>query len=116
MIITVIIHFAFKSKVCSKIGFSATSIYWTSTRLGKRNFPEKSLSEAITFLIKNCHFPIRNRVFKQDTGIPMGINLAPFWESLFVSFLLSFFIHLFIFESKHVQNLISKKSTRFCKY
>ena len=58
------------------------------------------------FLIKNCYFTIRNMVFKQDFGIPMGINPAPFWANWF----------LYFFESKHVQNLISKKSTRAYKY
>ena len=45
-------------------------------------------------------------VFKQDIGIPMSIDPAPFWANLF----------LYFFKSKHVQNLISKKSTRAYKY
>ena len=38
-------------------------------------------------------------VFKQDIGIAMGNDPAPFWENLFLLF----------FKSKHVQNTISKK-------
>ena len=37
-ILSRIIYFVFKSKVRSKIGFSVTSIYWTSKGLDKRYF------------------------------------------------------------------------------
>ena len=48
-------------------------------------------------------------VFKQDIGIGirMGIDTAPFWASLFLSF---------FFWSKNVQNRVSEKSTRTYKY
>ena len=78
-VLSEIIHLVFKSKLCTKIGFSATSIYWTSKGLSKRYFTEKSVIEAIRFLIKNCCFTIGNMVFKQDIGIPMGIEPAPSW-------------------------------------
>ena len=39
---------------------------------------------------------------KQDIGIPMGIDPAPFWANLF----------LYSFESKYVKNLISLFSAR----
>ena len=68
-VLSEIMHTALESKVCSKIGFSAISIYCTS---------EKILIEAITFLIKNCYFTIGNIVFKQKFGIPMGIDPATF--------------------------------------
>ena len=67
---------------------------------------QRSLIEAVSFLIKNCYFTIGNIVFKQDIGIPMGIDPAPFWANLF----------LYFFESKHVQTLVSKKSERAYKY
>ena len=101
-----IIHFVFKSKVRSKIEFSATSIYWSSKELGKTYFTEKSIIEAITFLIETCYFTTGYMVFKQDIGIPMDFDPAPFWANLL----------LYFFESKHVQNLISIKSTRAYKY
>lgn len=78
-----IIHFVFKSKIRSKIGFSSTSIYWTFKGLGKRYFTAKTLIEPITFLIKNYYFTIANMVFNQDTGIPMGTDSVPFWANLF---------------------------------
>ena len=51
--------------------------------------------------IKNCYFTIGNLVFKQDIGIPIGTDPAPFGANVF----------LYFFESKYLQNLISEKST-----
>ena len=48
-----IIHFVFKLKGRTIIGFSATFIYWTSKSLRKRYFMEKVLIEVITFFTKN---------------------------------------------------------------
>ena len=101
-----IIHFLFKSNVCSKIGFLATSIFWISKGLGKRYYTEKSLIESIMFLIKSCCFTIGKMMLKQYIGITMGIDPAPFWANLFI----------YLFDSKNVQNLISKKPTRAYKY
>ena len=78
-VLSEIIHIGFKSKVRSKIGFSPTSIYWTSKGLGKRIFTEKSLIDAITFLTKSCYFTIRNMVLKQDIGI------VSMWNDLIMS-------------------------------
>jgi len=105
-VLSEIIRFVFKSKVRSKIGFSAASIYWTSKGSGRRYFTEKTLIDAVTFLIKNCYFSVGNMVFRQDIGIPMGIDPAPFWANLF----------LYFFESKHVQTLVSQRSNRAYKY
>ena len=41
-------------------------------------------------------------MFKQNVGIPMGIDLAPYWEKPFT----------YLFESNYAQQLISKKSSR----
>ena len=96
-VLSEITHFVFKSRVRSKSGFSATSIFWTFKDLGKIFFTEKNLIEAITFLIKSCYFTFEKMVFKQDIGIPMGIDPAPFWENLFLYFLsLSMFKILFL--------------------
>ena len=40
-------------------------------------------------------------MLEQYIGIPMGVDPAPFWANLF----------LYLFDSKNIQNLISKKST-----
>ena len=45
-------------------------------------------------------------MFKQDVGIPMGIDPAPFWANLF----------LYFFESKYVKDLISLGSQKAYKF
>ena len=46
-----VINFAFKSKVRKRIGFSKTSIYWTSKGAIRRYFTNQTLVNAISFLI-----------------------------------------------------------------
>ena len=94
-VLSEIINFVFKWKFPSKVEFSATSIYWASKGLAKRYFTEKDLAEAITFLIRYSYFTIENMVFKEDIGIPTGIDPAPFLAIMF------FFCFVF-FESRRV--------------
>ena len=49
-----VINFAFKSKVRKCIGFSKTSIYWTSNSAGRRYFTKQTHVDAISFLINKC--------------------------------------------------------------
>ena len=49
-----VISFVFKSKVRQHIGFSKTSIYWTSKGAGRRYFTKKTLVNAISFFINKC--------------------------------------------------------------
>ena len=105
-VLSEIIEFVFKSNIRNRIGFSPSSVYWTSKGVDKRYFTKQRLIEAISFLITKCYFTIGNLVFKQDIGIPMGIDPAPFWANLF----------LYYFESKFIQQLISQGSSRAYKY
>ena len=101
-----IIRLVFRSNTYKKIGFSESSVYWTDKGVGKRSFTQRNLIEVVSFLIEKCYFTIGNLVFKQDIGIPMGIDPAPFWANLF----------LYHFESKYVQSLISAGSDRAYRF
>ena len=46
-VLSEIINFAFKSKVRKRLGFSKTSIYWTSKGAGRRYFTKQTLVNAI---------------------------------------------------------------------
>ena len=105
-VLTEIINFVFKGNTKTKIGFSEFSTYWTSKGKDKRFFTKSSLADAINFLIKNCFFTIGNMIFKQDIGIPMGIDPAPFWANLF----------LYSYESKYIQSLVSEGSPLVYKF
>ena len=88
-VLSEIINFVFKWKFPSKVGFSATSIYWASKGLAKRYFTENNLTDTIMFLIKYSYLTIENMVFKEDIGIPTGIDPAPFLA------IMSFFCFVF---------------------
>ena len=70
-----VINFVFVSKVRKRIGFSKTSFYWTSKGARKRCFTEETHVNDMFSLIYKCFMVI---VFKQDIGIPMGNDPAPF--------------------------------------
>ena len=89
-----------------KLGFSNTSLYFTTRGTENRYFTRSSLKDAVSFLIQKCYFTIGNLAFKQDIGIPMGIDPAPFWANLF----------LYKYEKSFVDKLISEKSTRAYLY
>ena len=56
--------------------------------------------------INKCFFTIGNLIFKQDIGIPMGFDPAPFWASLL----------LYYCEFKYIKQLISNESSKAYKY
>ena len=43
-----------------------------------------SIKNAVSFLITNCYFKLGNKLFRQDIGIPMGSDPAPFFANLFL--------------------------------
>ena len=57
--------------------------YWEKKTKGGLGFSKSSLKKVINHLIENCNFNVRNVTMKQVIGIPMGIDLAPFWPNLF---------------------------------
>ena len=101
-VLTSIIKFVFDGSCRNKLGFSDHSVYWTSAGKDDRFFTKESLADCVSFLIKNCCFKVGNHILKQNIGIPMGIDPAPFWVNLF----------LYYYENLYVQNLISAGSPR----
>ena len=100
--LTEIINFVFDCGCRNRLGFSASSVYWTTKGKDNRFFTNTSLAECMEFLIRNCYFKVGNHILKQNIGIPMGIDPAPFWANLF----------LYQYESQYVQNLVSNSSPR----
>ena len=105
-VLSEVIDFVFNSKPQSFIGFSNTSVYWTSKGHEGRYFTRKFLIDVISFLITKYYFTIWNLVFKQDIGIPMSIDPAPYWASL----------SFYFFEFEYVQQSISKGFPRACTF
>ena len=66
----------------------------------------KNSCQCYVFPPKKCFSTLDNMVFKQDIGITIGIDPAPFCASLF----------LYSVESKYVKQLISNGSSEACEY
>jgi len=98
--LTDVINFVFDGSCRNKLGFSANSAHWVTKGKDNRFFSNTSLAECVEFLIRNCYFKVGNHILRQNIGIPMGIDPAPFWANLF----------LYQYESKYVQNLVSNSS------
>ena len=102
-----VIDFAFRSSKKSKKTFVCTNYktaFWTKTP--SKNFSKKNIKDAVHHLITECHFTIGNCAFSQTIGIPMGIDPAPFWADLFLSY----------FESNHMDELIRTDIVKAKRY
>ena len=81
-----IIDFVFKGGTRKKI---AIDRYGTAHWAGNKTtssilFTKELVIEAVSFLIKNCYFKFGDKLFRQDIGIPMGSDPAPFFANLFL--------------------------------
>ena len=104
-----VIDLILKSKVRKCIGVSKTSIHLSSNGAGRIFLTRQTLSNAKSFFTNKCFFTIRSVVFKQDIGLPMGIN-----PEMGINFYPTTFFY--IFESKYVKQLISNGSSQPYKY
>ena len=73
---------------------------------GRRYFTKQTLVNAMSFFMDKCFFTVGNMLFKQDIGIPMGIDQAPYCANLFLYFL----------ESKYTKKLTLNGSSKTQKY
>ena len=93
-----LVDFAYKGGDRNNICFNGNgSAYW-GRKAKKKSFSNSSLKRAVTHLIKNCYFTVGNIVLRQNIGIPMGIDPAPFWANLF----------LYAYEHEFMKNLIKE--------
>ena len=99
-----VINFVYKSKV--RKGLVFLNIFLLDFQESWKKILLQTLVNAMPFLINKGFFTIGNMVFKQDIGIPMGINPAPFWANLFLSF----------FEFNYIKQIVSNGSSAACKY
>ena len=67
-----------------------------STASYKTSIREDSLIEMMEYLIDNIYIKVGNKVFRQQVGIPMGIDCAPLLANLI----------LFYYEYKYMKNLV----------
>ena len=88
-------------KNCVRVSKSGNA-YWGKMANNAIGFTVSSLKQAVQHLIENCFFTVGNCVLRQDIGIPMGIDPAPFWANLY----------LYTYEEEYMSNLISSDKTK----
>ena len=83
-----VIEFAFKGGTRKRIAIDRHgTAYWVKYSNNKSSlytFTKESIINAVSFLIRNCYFKFGDKLFRQDIGIPMGSDPAPFFANLFL--------------------------------
>ena len=74
--------------------------YYSKSRSRSNNvcFDRNQLIDAIEFIIDHSYIKFHNNIFRQQIGIPMGTNCAPFLAN----------IYLHVYEYDYIKALISK--------
>ena len=109
-----IIDFAFKGGTRKKIAINRNgTAYWAgNSKSSSRCYTKESVINAVSFLIRNCYFKFGDKLFRQDIGIPMGSDPAPFFANLF----------LYHYESswhksvKKTNNILARKFGKVFRY
>ena len=85
-VLTKIIEFVFKGGTRSKISIHKSGwANWVSNdHKSSVVYTKESLIQAVSYLIRNCHFKLGDKLFRQDIGIPMGSDPAPAFANLFL--------------------------------
>ena len=76
--------------------------YWGRKSKYKVGFTASSLKRSLRHLIENCYFLVGNTMLRQQIGIPMGIDPAPFWANLF----------LYTYEDEFMSDLVSNDKVK----
>jgi len=86
-VLTKIVEFVFKGGTRSKISIhNSGQANWVYDSNNKSPvvYTKDTVMVAVTYLIKNCHFKLGDKLFRQDIGIPMGSDPAPAFANLFL--------------------------------
>ena len=60
------------------------SCFFSRTKHGDNRFTKNKIKMLLHHLISETFFTVRNLLFRQCIGIPMGIDPVPFWENLYL--------------------------------
>ena len=81
-----IVDFIFKGGTRKKVEINKFgTANWVSNQKSSSNkFTKESIIDAVSYLISNCYFKFGDKLFRQDIGIPMGSDPAPYFANLFL--------------------------------
>ena len=77
-----LVDFVFKGGIRESIRIEGKKAFWSSHK--DNIFNKDNIKLAIRHLIRECYFTVGNKLFIQTIGIPMGIDPAPFWDTLYL--------------------------------
>ena len=98
--ISYILDFCFEKKSMKYINVSKTfNASWSNKGRGNWALTKDEILELLTFLLDNIFVKFGNKIYRQNIGIPMGCDCAPFLADLF----------LFRYEFEYVSLLVQNK-------
>ena len=85
-VLSKIIDFVFKGGTRKKIAVNRRGFaYWVdASKSARSKYTKESIIKAVSYLIRNCYFKFGDKLFRQDIGIPMGSDPAPYFANLFL--------------------------------
>ena len=92
-------------KKISVTGNSANFVYYKKNK-DSHVYSKADIKHCLEYLIHNCYFNVGNLIFKQDIGIPIGSDPAPFFANLF----------LFHYESEWLKSIKGTEYARARKF
>ena len=83
-------------------------VSWGNKSNGKYSFTCDGVKDLLKYLLDNIYVKFRGRIYKQNIGVPMGCDCAPFLANLY----------LFSYEYDYIMSLDSVKhpNKRFFRY
>ena len=94
--LTSVVKLSFKQSKCKFISIYDKSFAWVNNpKESTFRFDEDTLLDSLEFLLNNCYFTIGHKVFRQITGVPIGVNPGPYIADL----------TLWYFENKYLDTL-----------
>ena len=88
-----LVDFTFNNNNRKYMSVTKTANWVTGKIPVKKLYDVKKVKWVLKYLIENCYFTVGNILFRQNIGIPMGSDPAPFFANLF----------LFSFESEWIK-------------
>ena len=81
-----ITDFVFKGGTRRKIAIHrhGTAFWVSDKKSSSKEYTKESIVNAVSYLIRNCYFKFGDKLFRQEIGIPMGSDPAPYFANLFL--------------------------------
>ena len=79
-----IFDFCFKGGLSHGVYITFNGAFWRKPTGDFCFYEKKDIKEVMDYIIDNAYFQVRNKIFRQIIGIPMGSDPVPFIANLFL--------------------------------